>query len=107
MTEQIVEAVGRLEIVELLAPADEVSDREDALAEHREEHRIGDQPGHRDGAPAGPRLEDRVQLAKLRYPGMIEPKQIDAVEKGRHDARAKELGLPLEQQVPDRCDPRP
>ena len=64
--EQIVEAVRRLEIIELVARADEIADREHPLAQHREEDVVGHEPGHRDRAPAGPRLQDRVQLRRGR-----------------------------------------
>src|SRR4051794_20392383 len=37
VAEHVVKAVGRLEIIELLAAADEIAHREHALAEHREE----------------------------------------------------------------------
>ena len=102
MAEQIVEAVGRLEIIELVAGADEIADREHALAQHGEEDRVGHQPRHRDGAPAGARLEDRVELPELGHARVRQPQQVDPVKERRDDAGAEQIDLAGEQQVPHR-----
>ncbi len=102
MAEHVVEAVGRLEIVELVARADEIADRKNALRKHREEDLVGHQPRHRYRAPAGARRQDRVQPLDVGNAGMREPEQVDPVEEGGNDARSQQFDLPREQQVPDR-----
>ncbi len=70
MAEHVVEAVRRFEIIQLLAPADEIPDREQPFAEHGEEDGVGNQPGNRNDPPAGARLEDRVEAFDVRHPRM-------------------------------------
>ncbi len=102
MAEHVVEAVGRLEIVELLARADEIADREHPFAEHREEHVIGNKPGNRDRAPAGAWAQDRVQPVDVGHAGVRQLEQADPVEERRDHAASEQLDLAREQQVPHR-----
>ena len=102
MAEHVVEAVGRFEIVELLALADEIADREHPLAQHREEDVVRNQPGHGDRPPAGARLEDRVQPLDVGNAGVRQPQQVDPVEEWRDHAAAEQIDLAREQQVPHR-----
>ena len=62
----------------------------------------GHEPRHRDRAPAGSRLQDGVQALDVGNAGVRQLQQVDPVEEGRHDARAEQLDLPREQQVPHR-----
>ena len=101
MPEHVVETVRRLEIIELVARADEISDRKHAFAEHREEDVVGHQPGHRHRPPAGPRLEDRVQFGEVGNSRMRQLQKVDSVHECRDDARAEQLDLAREQQIPD------
>src|SRR5689334_1917060 len=95
--EHVVEAVRRLEIVELVALADEIADREHPLGQHREEDFVGDEAGDGNGAPTRTRFQDRVQPLDVRYAWMRQPEQVDPVEEGADDARAEQLDLTREQ----------
>ena len=101
MAEQVVKAVRRLEIIELVSGPNEIADREDAAGQHREKDLVRHKPRHRDRAPARPRLQDCVQLAELRDPGVGEPQQVDPVHERRDDPAAQKIDLAREQQVPD------
>ena len=100
VSEHVVEAVRRLEIVELVAGADEIADREHAFRQHREEDVVGDQPGNGDRAPAGPRLEDRIEPFDIRDARVGQLEKVDSVEERRDHAAAEQLHLPGEQQIP-------
>jgi hypothetical protein len=56
VSEHVVEAVGRFQIIELLACSDEIADRKYTLRQHREEHVVRNQPRHRNGPPTRTRL---------------------------------------------------
>ena len=60
VAEEIVEQVGLDQIVELGALADPHRHRKAPVRQVVVEHRIGDQARHADDAPAGQRLEPRV-----------------------------------------------
>lgn len=53
MAEHVVENVRLLQIVELIAPADEVARNETTIGEVIEEHVVGHEAGHRHNLPAG------------------------------------------------------
>ena len=103
MAEHVVKAVGRFEIVELIARADEIADRE-TPARTALRRRCRPVP-----APARPRFASPVRGSRIAFRSldvgnarMRQPQQVDAVEEGGDDARAEKLDLPREQQVPDR-----
>ena len=82
MAEHVVEAVRRLEIIELLPRTDEVADRKHALGQHRKEDVVRHQSRDRDRPPAGPGLEDRVEALDVRDARMGQAQKVDPVEEG-------------------------
>ena len=67
VTEQIVEAVGRLEIIELLPPANEIADREHPLA--RAWRRTPDRGPGQEPRPCATRFAARGSRSARRVPG--------------------------------------
>ena len=65
MAEEIVEQVGLDQIVELGALADPHRHREAPVRQVIVEHRVGDEAGHADDAPAGQRLEPRIDRVEV------------------------------------------
>ncbi len=63
MAEHVVEDVGLLQIIELVAPADEIARDEAAVGEMLEEHLVGHQPGHGDHLPARRRHQPLLSSA--------------------------------------------
>ena len=100
MPEDVVEQVGLIKIIELVMSADEIADRKHLVGEHREEHRVGHQPRHRDRSPSGAWLEPCVELGEIGHPGVRQPQQVEPVAKRPHDLLAQRRDLPREQNVP-------
>ena len=73
MAEDIVEDVGLLQIVELLAAADEGSGRKLAVGQHLEEGPRRDEPRHRDDFPAGDRRSRAFIRSKFGTPSAPMP----------------------------------
>ncbi len=74
----------------------------DPFAQHGEEDVVGDEAWNGDGAPAGARLQDRVQAFDVGNAGVRQLQEVDAVKESADHAGAEQVDLPREQQVPNR-----
>src|SRR6516164_9053034 len=102
MAADIVENIGLLKVVELVAASDKACRRKAAAGEIGEEDIVGNEAGHRDEAPAGCRIEHVAQSAKVRdavggYPERAEP--IEELVAGAIDEQSL---LAFEKQPPNR-----
>ena len=100
MAEDIVENIRLLEIIKLVAPADEIAGDEAPVGEMVEEDIIRHQTGHRDDLPAGGIPQDPVELLEI---GNARPRQlqyVDAVEKRLRCPSRQHLLLAREQDIP-------
>src|SRR3989442_464933 len=66
--EDIMEAVGLLEVIELIWPANEEGRWEPPAGEMGEEHIVRDEPGHSHDLPSCGGIEDIAEAAEIRDP---------------------------------------
>src|SRR5436305_12880061 len=102
MAVDIVEDIRLLQIVELIAAADETSRWEAAARQEVEEYRIRHEPRHRDDAPPGRAVEDAAQFAEIGDALGGDFEAVQPVEVRGAGAADQQSLLPLEQQPPDR-----
>ena len=102
MAADVVEDVGLLQVIELVAAPNEAGRRKAAAREMGEEHIVRHEPGHRDDPPPGRGVENIAQAAEIGNPvgGDAEPAEpVEILAAGASDEQPL---LPLEQQPPDR-----
>ena len=68
MAADVVEYVGLLKIIELVAPTNEAGRWEPSAGEMGKEHIVRDKPGHCHDPPPGGGLEDIAEPAEIRDP---------------------------------------
>src|SRR5437588_3747038 len=101
MAADIVEDVGLLEVIELVAAPDEASRRKASAGEIAEEDIVGNQAGHCDKAPPGGALEHLAQPAEIGDPGRGNPERSQPVEKLIAGPADQQPLLAFEKQPPD------
>src|SRR6266446_2347343 len=102
MAADVVEHVRFLDVVELVAAADEAGRREAAASGMSEENVVRDEPGHRHDLPAGGAVENIAEPSKIRNPVRRHPEPAEPVEIFAAGAPDQQPLLPLKQQSPDR-----
>jgi hypothetical protein len=102
MAEDIMEYVGLLQIVELLAAADEGPGRELAVGQHLEEGTRRDEAWHRHHFPAGQPPQALIHARKVRYAFRADAERCKPVEIFLADMPFQGLLLAFEQDAPDR-----
>ena len=99
MAEEVVEQVGLDQVVELGAGADPHRHREAAVREMVVEDGVGDQSRHADDAPAGQRLEPRVDGLEVGN-GVADAEGLQALQELVAGMALGERGLALDEQPP-------
>src|SRR5947208_1485334 len=102
MAADIVEDVGLLEVIELIAPPDEAGRRKAAAGEIGKENLVRNQAGHRDDPPAGRGVEHFAQSSEIGDPVRGDPERAEPAEKLTTGAADQQPLLAFEQQPPDR-----
>jgi hypothetical protein len=102
MTEDIVENVGFLQVVELILAADEAGRGKAPIGEVIEEHIVGDEAGHGNDAPARRTLQRLVQAAEIGNAFGFDAERFQTVEKRLAGAAREDRFLAMEQRAPGR-----
>ena len=98
----IVEDVGLLEVIELVAATDEAGRRKAAAREIGEENIVRHEAGHCHDPPPGRGVENFAQSPEIRDPVGGDPERAEPVEKLSAGATGEQPLLAFEQQPPDR-----
>src|SRR5260221_4249592 len=101
MAEDVVEAVGLVEVVELIALADELARREAPIGEMFEEHLVGNEARYRDNLPPGMLHQHFAQLSEVRDLVGADRQVAHPLHELLAGAALEQLCLTLEQRLPD------
>ena len=101
MPEDIVEDIGFLDVIELLARADEVAGRKTTVGEVVEEHLIGDQHRHRHHGPAGERPELFIERTEFGDAAATEVEPLEPLQEPAAGTAGQQRHLPRVEVVPD------
>src|SRR5258708_1515917 len=101
MAEDVVEDVGLLEVVELIALADELARREAPIGEMFEEHLVGNEARYRDDLPPGMLHQHVAQPSEVRDLVGADRQVAHPLHELLAGTAREQLRLTLEQRLPN------